>query len=108
MTYKEKLLDPRWQKKRLQILDRDGWRCRVCSNEKANLQVHHVIYAKLDPWEYPDHLLQTLCRDCHESRQELTDKASNALRIAIAKIPTERIEKVATRLISEAVGEVGE
>ena len=34
MTYKEKLLDPRWQKKRLQILDRDN---PFSSNLRTNL-----------------------------------------------------------------------
>lgn len=103
MTYSEKLRSPRWQKKRLQILDRDHWSCLCCGSEDKNLQVHHVVYGKRDPWDYPDELYQTLCEDCHEIRQELTDKASDALRIALKDIPTERLKLVADKLIAEAM-----
>lgn len=67
MTYKEQLLDPRWQKKRLVILDRDGWTCRYCGNTKKTLHVHHNYYIKGNlAWDYPDDSLCTLCSDCHE------------------------------------------
>lgn len=103
VTYKEKLKDPRWQKKRLQILQRDDFTCQICLAKDRELQVHHLVYAKRDPWDYPDHLYQTLCTDCHELRQELSDKASNALRIALRDIPTGRMEAVAKKLCSEAM-----
>lgn len=103
MTYAEKLRDPRWQKKRLEILQRDDWKCVHCLRGDIELQVHHLVYAKKDPWDYPNPLLQTLCRDCHEIRQELTDKASNALRISLKDIPTDRLERVAKKLCSEAM-----
>jgi 5-methylcytosine-specific restriction endonuclease McrA len=107
MTYKDKLRDPRWQKRRLEIFQRDDWQCCICHQSNRNLQVHHIVYAKLDPWDYPDHLLQTLCDECHETRQELTDKASNGLRIALAKVPTPRLQTVANRIVAEAFQEVG-
>jgi hypothetical protein len=67
MTYKEKLLDPRWQKKRLEILQRDNFTCQMCGDTKSTLQVHHKLYIKgNDPWEYPNLMLITLCGDCHE------------------------------------------
>lgn len=103
MTYKEKLQHPKWQKKRLCILERDSWRCRSCGSEDKNLQVHHLIYAKRDPWDYPDHVLRTLCWECHEQRQELTDKAVDALRMAVADIPTQRLSLVAERIINQAM-----
>lgn len=28
--YAKKLMDPRWQKKRLEIFKRDGWKCQNC------------------------------------------------------------------------------
>lgn len=34
--YKEKLKDPRWQKKRLQIFERDDWCCQKCGDEREN------------------------------------------------------------------------
>lgn len=30
MSYAEQLKDPRWQKKRLEILNRDEWKCTWC------------------------------------------------------------------------------
>lgn len=63
-TYSEKLKDPRWQKKRLEILSRDNWRCTKCGEDKATLHVHHVSYGG-DPWEVDSILLVTLCEHCH-------------------------------------------
>jgi len=66
-AYAEKLLDPRWQKKRLEILERDGWQCQYCGDTKTTLHVHHHFYDKTgDPWEMASHLLVTLCAPCHE------------------------------------------
>jgi hypothetical protein len=64
MTYSEKLKDPRWQKKRLEILQRDEFRCRNCFDNESELHVHHQVYRK-DPWDCPDHFLVTLCKECH-------------------------------------------
>lgn len=67
MTYSEKLKDPRWQKKRLEILDRDKFTCQSCFDTTKTLHVHHLDYEKgLDPWDYPGHYLMTMCEDCHE------------------------------------------
>lgn len=66
MTYAEKLRDPRWQKKRLHILDRDDYKCVMCGDEKETLQVHHKKYIRgYEPWDYEDKLLETLCNTCH-------------------------------------------
>jgi len=65
-TYSEKLKDPRWQRKRLEILQRDGWTCLCCEATDKTLHVHHILYwPKRNPWEYEDCFLQTLCEDCH-------------------------------------------
>ena len=67
MTYVDKLKDPRWQKKRLKILERDNFSCSACHDNKHTLHVHHLIYLKdRDPWDYRDELLTTMCKDCHE------------------------------------------
>lgn len=66
-TYSEKLKDPRWQKKRLAILDRDGWKCTNCDATDKTLHVHHEEYRwGADPWDYSDEKLTTLCFECHE------------------------------------------
>jgi hypothetical protein len=77
MTYIELLKDPRWQRKRLEILQRDEWRCRECGSGEKSLQVHHKHYLRGHaPWEYePDHLL-TLCEGCHKRMSELVGEMS--------------------------------
>ncbi len=64
MTYAEKLKSPMWQKKRLEIFNRDNFKCCLCSDEKTELQVHHLKYTG-EPWDAPNEDLQTLCCDCH-------------------------------------------
>lgn len=65
-SYKEKLKDPRWQKKRLIIMERDRFQCSSCGDDSKTLNVHHCVYVNTnDPWDYPDNLLITLCEDCH-------------------------------------------
>lgn len=56
--------DPRWQRKRLEIMDRDGFRCQACLVDDKELHVHHIEYGD-QLWSVPDTSLQTLCRRCH-------------------------------------------
>src|ERR1051326_7976114 len=65
MKYSEKLLDPRWQKKRLEILRRDSYYCVMCGDNKSQLHVHHKKYNG-EPWEADDKDLATYCKYCHE------------------------------------------
>lgn len=44
MTYYEMLKDPRWQKKRLEIMERDEFACRDCGDKESTLNVHHTYY----------------------------------------------------------------
>lgn len=74
MTYKEKLLDPRWQKKRLEILNRDKFTCQKCGDDKRTLHVHHRRYfPKIEPWDIPNNCLVTLCDICHEGECCIND-----------------------------------
>lgn len=71
MTYAEKLKDPRWQKKRLEIFSRDEFTCNSCGCKDKTLHLHHKYYRpKTVIWDYPDDALVTLCEDCHS---EATD-----------------------------------
>lgn len=63
-TYSKKLRDPRWQKKRLEILQRDEFTCTLCGDTTTTLNVHHLEYSG-DPWEADNKHLQTLCEHCH-------------------------------------------
>lgn len=65
-TYAQKLQAPRWQKARLRKLDKAGWACENCGNDKEQLHVHHPVYVKgREPWQYEDDELQVLCHICH-------------------------------------------
>jgi hypothetical protein len=71
VKYSEQLRDPRWQRKRLEIMHRDDWRCRKCDNHQEMLTVHHHFYlAGREPWDYHESLLVTLCDSCHNAHHE--------------------------------------
>jgi hypothetical protein len=71
MNYSEKLADPRWQRKRLEIMNRDNWTCQRCGDATTQLEIHHVDYWEgKKPWEYPDDMLVTVCRPCHQREDE--------------------------------------
>lgn len=66
MTYSEKLRDPRWQKKRLEILKRDKFKCTYCGDKETELQIHHLKYSS-EPWNSENINLVTLCKHCHKT-----------------------------------------
>ena len=71
-TYREKLLDPRWQKKRLKIFERDDFACQQCGDKNATLHIHHCIYLDgVEPWDHDDSTLLTLCASCHSNETVL-------------------------------------
>lgn len=76
-TYAEKLKDPRWQRIRLKVLERDNFKCVLCNNDQEELQVHHIKYSG-EPWTIPLDYLKTLCATCHRGlsfiEKELTFK----------------------------------
>jgi len=66
MAWTDIFKHPKWQRKRLEIMERDAWRCVICHTEDKTLTVHHLLYHKgAKPWEYADEELVTLCQDCH-------------------------------------------
>ena len=70
-TYQEKLKDPRWQKKRLEIFNRDKFTCQWCNHTDRTLHVHHLEYTKSkEPWQYDNDKLQTVCVYCHNFAHE--------------------------------------
>ena len=58
-------LERTWWKTRRVVLERDGHRCRACS-QSHGLDVHHVIARSLGGTNDKSNLI-TLCRDCHAS-----------------------------------------
>lgn len=55
---------PEWQKRRLEILNRDNFTCQLCGDTKTQLQIHHIEYGD-NPLTTPSDKLVTLCEDCH-------------------------------------------
>lgn len=81
----EQYRDPRWQKKRLEIMERDEFACQMCSDSKSVLNVHHRYYTPTHKvWDYPNEALVTLCESCHSgekvSMEEYTSLMVNTLK----------------------------
>lgn len=80
MNYSEKLKDPRWQRKRLEIFERDSWLCQSCGRPDITLQVHHLKYLKdTEPWDYENSFLITYCEVCHETEHLIGAKINESL-----------------------------
>ena len=95
-TYAEKLKDPRWQRKRLEIMQRDGFGCTFCGDEESTLNVHHHYYEKgMSPWEYPNEALTTLCEGCHRAVESMR---LDVLKAMTWEVPLLSIHRLATKL----------
>lgn len=67
-SYSDLLKDPRWQRRRLESLERSNWSCEWCGGKTRTLHVHHRWYERgRMPWDYPNSALWTLCDRCHKS-----------------------------------------
>lgn len=74
-NYSDKLKNPNWQKKRLEVLNLRGFKCELCGCETKELHVHHRFYLKgRDIWEYDNDVFQVLCCDCHEKEHSKINK----------------------------------
>lgn len=98
ISYSEKLRDPRWQAKRLRIMERDRFTCRDCRDSTKHLHVHHCHYIKGEPWDTPDELLLTLCEDCHEGRQMVENEMKVLFGHLFAGSPIDKLESNVARL----------
>ena len=69
--YASQFKDPRWQKFRLKILEKDGFKCTRCGDAENTLNAHHLYYiSKRKPWEYPEDSVLTFCDACHEENHQ--------------------------------------
>jgi 5-methylcytosine-specific restriction endonuclease McrA len=67
LSRREQLNHPLWQRKRLEIMNRDNFKCLICGADNKKLNVHHICYfPDLHLWEYDNELLKTVCEDHHE------------------------------------------
>ncbi len=88
MTYSEKIKDPRWQKKRLEIFNRDNWTCQICGDKESTLHIHHYDYSG-DPWEIENDYLKTLCENCHQYEHEYLNYARSSLEEQTKKLTSD-------------------
>lgn len=95
-AYWKKLKDPRWQKKRLEVMEKAEFTCKTCSAKDKTLTVHHINYRKgAEPWDYEDDELACLCEDCHEAIEK---KVIPELRELATRIPPEKLMEIAACL----------
>lgn len=78
MSYETQLNTPMWQRRRLEIFQRDDWKCQACGSETNMLHVHHKGY-RGKAWEAPDGALITLCLYCHQKEEALKEKMAPRL-----------------------------
>jgi hypothetical protein len=65
-TYSDKLRDPRWQKRRLKVMEYAKWRCQICGTKDNTLHCHHSCYTRgKEPWQYPEGSIICICDGCH-------------------------------------------
>ena len=73
-SYSDKLRDPRWQRRRLEVFEAAGWKCERCGDKGSTLHAHHKFYMKdWEPWEYAREALLALCEACHHEEHELRE-----------------------------------
>ncbi len=87
-TYLEKLKDPRWQRKRLEIMQKYDFSCQRCQSKEKTLEIHYGYYRSGNkPWEYSSDELFCLCDDCHE----LFHTALNCAKALMGKMSFEQL-----------------
>lgn len=91
-TYAQKLLDPRWQRLRAQVLQRDGFTCRDCKCSDRTLHVHHCLYRKGDPWNTEPRFLVTVCDACHQIRTAREGRIKELLATLFAIGDSEQVQ----------------
>lgn len=97
--YWQKLKDPRWQRRRLSVLEAANFRCRDCGTTEAELHVHHLCYLRgLEPWDAPDGTLIAVCDPCHKPRGEIDETARLRLALLFGTMTQEAAEKFSEEL----------
>jgi 5-methylcytosine-specific restriction endonuclease McrA len=72
--------DPRWQKVRLTVFNRDEFKCIMCKSGDTELHCHHKTYTRGKPvWEYELSNFSTVCKTCHERITEIKSKVGSYL-----------------------------
>lgn len=103
-SYAQKLKDPRWQKLRLEIMEKDKFQCRGCGSTAKTLSVHHITYIKgMEPWDYHPMYLVTLCDGCHELADDPQLLYGWRLFCSIGGRSRDELEKLALMFLDKAL-----
>lgn len=90
MSRYHKRLDPRrWEKLRLEVLERDGYRCRFCGRA-GRLECDHVQPLHMGGLPYELDNLQALCRGCHIAKTRQENRRDDPARDAWERLVAER------------------
>jgi 5-methylcytosine-specific restriction endonuclease McrA len=94
--YQDKLRDVEWQKRRLEVMQRDHWACTRCGKSTGEMHVHHNRYRRgRMPWESPSDELTTLCKGCHDVEHGITRIGETAASRTAMVVPTEEDYRLA-------------
>lgn len=96
MSYSDLLKDPRWQRKRLEVMHLANFACEVCGSTTATLNVHHARYVRgRMPWDYSHAELHCLCEACHRSEHGIrtAEEERERLRVLEADVELETWRK---------------
>lgn len=110
--YSEKLRHPKWQRKRLEIFNRDDFACLNCDDTETELAVHHKEYSNDDPWKESSENLMTLCKNCHTRAHHLLTNEKHcqrAIEYALKNDDLESPENITYlyyRYLTEMKGEI--
>lgn len=91
--YSGKLKHPKWQRKRLEIMQRDDFTCQMCKDTETTLHVHHLEYSDGEPWEIENDKLVTLCEICHEIIEDYVKSVIEPARIKPENIELSKIDE---------------
>lgn len=107
-AYQRLLRDPRWQRRRLEVLNEANWRCQdaACGRHDRTLEVHHCYYLYgVKPWDYPRNAFLALCEDCHQRRQKTEASLKIELLKCLRLVPIQRLEQMTWWLLGQALKE---
>lgn len=109
LSYAELLNQPEWKQKHLEILERDNFKCRKCDDGEISLKVHRRFYTyRLNPWDYPNDSLETLCNHCHKKIHKAMRDCKIKLGKVLAQVPMGRftMTTIESTLLDEEGNEI--
>ena len=83
MQYHEQLKHPLWQKKRLEVMEANGFMCEKCESKDEQLNVHHPFYKRgAMIWQYEVEELMCLCCTCHKEEHAKDEQVKKLLALS--------------------------